>query len=159
LPSEKRNIDLPDNAGQITLNLFCVNDLNQVLDDGTQYYHLQQSQGDNISKLPSEFFVENKELPVRVFLPLMSKNSILAQDKLFPAKLLYNETFYKEAHQAGLYSGVQATNFCYNYIGLKSPITKSDNVLSGGGDEILVDKLKNQKFTDTHPYPSKPETE
>ena len=165
LPSVKRNLDLPnaDDAGQITLNIFCVKDLCQVLaDDGTRYYQLQERIGDNISKLPPEIFIEEEVLPVRVFLPLMSKSSIFTQDQLFPAKFLYNENFYKEAHQAGLYSGIEATNFCYNYLGLdyKLPVSKYDTVLSGGEDFLHKDKFKNRKFTDIiHPYPSKPDTE
>jgi hypothetical protein len=61
-----------------------------------------------------------------------------------------------------LYSSTEATAFCYNYLGLdyKPSVSKYDNVLSGGGEDFLhKDKIENRKFTDIHPYPSKPDTE
>jgi hypothetical protein len=159
----KINLSLPDTDQRININVILVDDLEQILlNNGAQYLNLQERIGKNFYKLPSQMLAEDGVLPVRTLLPTIQKNHIWVKHQFFPVKFLYNENFYIEAHQAGLYSGTQATAFCYNYLGLdyKSSVSKYDNVLSGAGEDFLhKDKIENRKFTDIHLHPSKTDTE
>ena len=147
------NLSLPDTSQQINLNMVLVEDLDQILlNNGTEYINLQERIGKDFSKLPSQIFIEGEVLPVRTLIPTIYRNHIWAQHRLLPVNFLYNEKFYQEAHQAGLYSGPQATSFCYKYLGFRPPMEKSDHII--GGDDSFIHKVGYRKLTDIKDSPS-----